>query len=155
MGMNPLRSLVVALGYLLSGHIHFAKEHVGRELTLHDGQRVRAFRQIVVRPGPGQPSVAGATFVVRFHVAGMSLRQNIRFSWLPIPFFIGLRGFRSKIWAYSPENGDFLGIYEWQTIQDAENYACSFALWFMMRRSVPGSVSYTILPANRLAAFGF
>ena len=39
-----------------------------------------------------------------------------------------------------------MGIYEWDTVQEAENYASSFAMKFMTMRSVSGSVSCEIIP---------
>ena len=60
--------------------------------------------------------------------------------------YVGLPGFRSKLWMVNPESGDFSGYYEWDTIEDAENYGRSFAAGFMTRRSVPGSVSLKVLP---------
>jgi hypothetical protein len=47
---------------------------------------------------------------------------------------------------YNPESGDSSGYYEWDTVEDAENYSRSFAAGFMARRSVPGSVSFNVLP---------
>jgi hypothetical protein len=44
------------------------------------------------------------------------------------------------------ENGDFQGIYGFETVKDAEAYAGSFAVRFMTKRSVPGSISYRIVP---------
>jgi hypothetical protein len=81
-----------------------------------------------------------------FHVAGMSVRQNIVFSLLPMCLILGLPGFRSKLWMYHPENGDSSGYYEWDTIEDAENYSHSIAARFMINRSVPGSVSFKVIP---------
>ena len=43
-------------------------------------------------------------------------------------------------------SGDFQGVYEWDTVEDAKNYASSFAMKFMTIRSVPGSVSHEIVP---------
>lgn len=85
--------------------------------------------------------------MVRFRVAGMTPQQNKVFSLLPIPFFIGLPGFRSKLWALNAR-GVFQGIYTWDTEEAAERYAHSFAMKFMTRRAVPGSVSYRITAAR-------
>jgi hypothetical protein len=38
------------------------------------------------------------------------------------------------------------GIYEWDKIEDAECYSKSIALTNMTKRSVPGPISYEILP---------
>jgi len=130
---------------LIAGRVHFPRQRIGETLEL-DGEQWSIFRQAVVDPLPGQPQIPGAIFRPRFHVAGMSTRMNILFSLLPIPFFIGLPGFRSKLWLVHEKTGDFAGYYEWDTIEDAENYRRSFAANFMTRRSVPGSVSFRIIP---------
>ena len=46
----------------------------------------------------------------------------------------------------SEASGDYQGVYRWDPVRDAENYANSFAVKFMMVRSVPDSVSYEIIP---------
>ncbi len=145
MRLNPFLSLLKTLGYALRGRLHFHKDCIGEVLTMEDGQEFVIFRQVIVDPRQDQPERPGATLRVRFHVAHMSARQNKIFSLLPIPFFIGLPGFRSKLWTLNESSGDSQGIYKWDTIQDAENYARSFAMKFMKIRSVPGSVSYEIV----------
>lgn len=40
--------------------------------------------------------------------------------------------------------GDFQGLYRWATVAAAERYANSYAMRFMTRRAVPGSVSHRI-----------
>ena len=114
---------------------------------MKDGQHFVIFRQVVVKPRGSQKVEPGAAFCVQSHVARMSPTQNKLFSLLPIPLFIGLPGFRSKLWLLNEANGNFMGMYEWDTLQDAENYAHSFALKFMTKRSVPGTVSYRITPS--------
>jgi len=47
-------------------------------------------------------------------------------------------------------NEYFQGIYLWDTLEDAKNYSDSFALNFMTSRSVPGPVSYEIIPDKSL-----
>jgi len=143
--MNPVYSIARVISYALTGQLSFPRQPVGKEFLM-DGEKWIIFRQVIIKPGKNQPAVPGAIFVPRFHVANMSIRQNIRFSLLPMWFIIGLPGFRSKLWMYNPQNGDSAGFYEWDTVQDAENYSKSFAVTFMTRRSVPGSVSFRIIP---------
>ena len=66
----------------------------------------------------------------------------------PVPFFVGLPGFRSKLWAVDPSTGECQGTYQWATAADAGNYAGSFAMRFMTRWSAPGSLSYRIIPVQ-------
>jgi hypothetical protein len=93
--MNPFRSFLNTQSYLLHRRLHFPKERQGEELTMADGQTFTIFRQVRVDPAPGQPQNPQATFMVRFQVANMTARQNELFSLLPMPFFIGLPGFRT------------------------------------------------------------
>lgn len=151
MNVNPLYSLIRATAYLLAGRLKFPRDRIGKVFQAEDGRVFTIFRQIVVRPGARQPEKPGALFRVRFRVSNMTPTQNKRFSLLPIPFFIGLPGFRSKLWMAGEitsdlQGADYQGIYEWDTVQDAERYAHSFAMKFMMMRSMPGSVSWEVAP---------
>jgi hypothetical protein len=143
--LNPLSALLRTIGLALAGRIHFPGGRVGQEIWL-DGEKWHIFREVQVDPRPGQPPKPGAVFRPRFHVAGMSTRANVLFSWLPVWFILGLPGFRSKLWLVNPASGDFSGYYEWDTVADAEAYQHSFAAGFMTRRSVPGSVSFRVIP---------
>ncbi|MCX6004822.1 MAG: hypothetical protein NT082_04035 [Chloroflexi bacterium] len=146
MKFNPLVSFFKTVGLLLTGRLHFPRGRVGEIYDLSDGRRFTIFRQVIVNAGKNQPEKPGAVFQVCFQIAGMTPKQNEVFSLFPIAFFIGLPGFRSKLWMADRETGDCQGIYEWDTVQDAERYADSFAMRFMMLRSVPGSVWYRVSP---------
>jgi hypothetical protein len=147
--LSPISSFFHCIGLLAAGRLHFPRQRVGEAIIL-DGERWVVFRQAVVDPPNGQPARPGSIFRPRFHIAGMSVRQNKLFSLIPIPFFVGLPGFRSKLWLYQPESGDFSGYYEWDRVIDAENYRHSFAAEFMTRRSVPGSVSFQVIPQTEI-----
>ena len=146
MKINPLYSLVRAIGYLLLGRLVFPRDRIGEVFQAEDSREFTVFRQIIIKPVPGQAERPGALFQVRFRVANMTPAQNKIFSLLPIPFFIGLPGFRTKLWMVDEASGDCQGVYEWDTVQDAENYAHSFAMRFMTMRSVLGSVSWKVTP---------
>jgi hypothetical protein len=105
MKLNPLLAFLKTHLYLVSGRLHFPQERVGEMLTMEDGQTFVIFRQVVLKPGRDQKVEPGAVFRVRFHVANMSAKQNKLFSLLPIPLFIGLPGFRSKLWLLNEANG--------------------------------------------------
>ena len=144
--VSPASSLVSYLAATVRGRVHFPRARIGKAARTKWGDP-RVLKEIVVdRPGSGEP---GAAFMVRFRVAGMSPRANMAFLNLPIPFFAGLPGFRSKLWLYDPGTGYFEGLYEWDTVEDARAYAGSFAARFMKRRSVPGSAEYAIFDRAR------
>ncbi len=146
MAFNPFLAFLTTHSYLLCGRLHFPREHIGQVLAMDDGQEFTIFRQVVVDPAPHQPEKPGAQFRVQFQLAGMSPEANKWFSWFPVPFFVGLPGFRSKRWMVNEATGVCQGLYEWDTVQDAENYAHSFAMRFMTQRSVPGSIACQIIP---------
>jgi hypothetical protein len=144
--ISPFYSFLRYSQALFQGRVHYPKRQVGTTVTLDDGEWW-IFRELVIDPPPATPP-AEAVFRPRFHVKGMSPKMNQWFSWLPIPFFAGLPGFRRKLWLVDPVSGDFSGYYEWQKPEDADTYAHSFAMRFMTRRSVPSSVSARVLVNN-------
>ena len=146
--MNPFHSLIKTHWNLLTGRLHFPRERIGDSFTLGDDQVFTIFRQVIVDPPKGRQAKPRAIFRVRFRVANMTVEQNKRFSILPIPFFIGLPGFRSKLWMLDRTTGDSQGVYQWDTVQDAQNYANSFAIKFMTRRAVLGSISQEVRPIS-------
>jgi hypothetical protein len=146
--LTPISSFFRAVGFLFTGRLKFPRNRVGEVIVLEAGENWVIFRQVVLQVEDNRPGNPCIIFRPRFHVARMSINQNIRFSILPILFFTGLPGFRSKLWLYEQKSGDFQGIYEWDTLQDAEAYSRSFAMRFMTARSIPGSVSFKIYPKN-------
>jgi len=141
-GTNPALGVLHTLAMMVAGGVHFHPEDVDKILETDDSARHRVFRHVTVqRDGPP----AGALFIVRFTVKGMTVQQNIRFSRLPMSVFIGFAGFRSKYWCVDDATGAYQGVYDWQTHAHAEAYVASSALRFMTNLSIPGSLSYRIL----------
>ena len=142
---TPWFSVLKMLQYALTGRIHFLKDQIGAVFVDEKGQQFRVFRYAMVDSNQSRAGGrAKAVFLAHFHVAGMTMRVNIPFSLLPIPFYIGLPGFRSKRWMVDEVSGDFAGYYEWATVEDAENYSHSFAAQFMKARSVPNTVWFEV-----------
>lgn len=142
MSFNPLYSLLNAINLFLRGKISFPKEKIDKVLVTEDGQEFTIFREVIIDKKMDKPAV----FRVRFLLSGMNPETNIRFSWLPVPFFIGLPGFEAKVWTLNYKNNYFQGIYQWKNREYAEKYSKSFAYRFMSSRSVPGTVSFEIIP---------
>ena len=127
---------------LITGRVRFPRHRLGRTIGVK-GTDYEIVKEIDIKQsGAGE---SGAIFTVKFHLANMSPTSNKIFLNLPIPFFAGLPGFRHKLWLIDESTGDFRGLYEWQTVEYARKYSKSFAVWFMKRRSVPGSVEYEIV----------
>ena len=139
---GPFSSIVYAIYFLIQGRIHFPKDRLGE--TVNEGEDFEIFRHMTLDLGKDQPEKPGAIFKVRFQFASMSPEMNKRTSRIPIPFIVAQPGFRSKMWALGQKSGEFLGIYEWDTVASAENYWISFPMKLMKRRAVPESLSYEI-----------
>lgn len=141
----PPALLARATRFRLSGRVHFPKGRVGDVVSDSDDDFV-IFRRMVLDPAEGQPESPGAEFSVRFRFAKLSDPANQRLSLIPAPFIAAQPGFRSKSWMLGRTTGLFQGVYEWDSVQDAEAYWTSFPMRIMKRRAVPESLSYEITP---------
>lgn len=144
-GQSPPGQLARATGYRMGGRVHFLKECVG---VVHQGrdEEFVVFRKVVLDRPEAQREIPGAVFTVRFQFARFSADVNKRLSLIPAPFIVAQPGFRSKTWMLGRDTGNFQGVYEWDSPQDAEAYWTSFPMRMMKRRAVPGSVSYQVVP---------
>jgi len=141
---SPFSSVITANKDIIAGKIRFPKEYLGKELVIEDGKKFTVFRHIVVNKNNHRQEAV--VLKVRFRLANMSAGTNRIFSLFPIPFFIGLPGFLEKLWTISEDHKTCQGIYQWESKETAEKYGHSFAMKFMARRSIPGSVAYKIIP---------
>lgn len=114
---------------------------------MEDGARFRIFRHVTIRTSSSDEPQA--VFIVRFRPAHVTVQANIRFSLLTMMIFMGFRGFREKFWCVNDETGLCQGVYAWQTLQDAQNYASSVAMRVMTNRSEPDSVTLKVLEQER------
>lgn len=145
---RPLPTIARGLRILLSGRAVFPKHSLNQILRLENGRSYRVFRQIILRPLPGDPANPQGIFRVWFH-SRSSTRFTILYSWLMIPIFAGMPGFRLKFWLVDDASGDFGGIYEWNSLEDAARYANSFAMRLSKLRSLPGCFSAEVFtPAD-------
>lgn len=149
-GVNPVRSVFVSTFNFISFRNHFPNGSIGDTLEMNDTTKFKIFRHVVVGKKKKLKEEKGAIFIIRFKLAEMSVDENEKYSRRPIPMFIGLPGFRAKFWMNNSETGYNQGIYQWKTEQDAINYSNSFAVDFMSKRSVPGSISFEIIPNTNI-----
>lgn len=127
----------------MRGRVHFPKDCIG-DLSPGPNEDFVVFRKMVLDPPQGQDDPPGALFTVRFHFNRLSAQANKRLSLIPAPFIAAQPGFRSKTWMLGHETGMFQGVYEWDTVADAESYWTSFPLRLMKRRAVPESLWHEI-----------
>lgn len=138
---NPGALLIKALLLFAKRRVHFANDPDGAEAE-DRGERFRAFRRVAV-DAPGRPAPA-AILQVRFTFRNLSPAANRRLSLIPIPFILTQPGFRSKTWLLGEVTGDFMGRYEFDTVEAANAYWTSLPLRMMRRRAAPASLSFEV-----------
>ena len=127
----------------LCDRVHFPEKRLGE--VIQGKENFIIFRQAVLDPTGTQPERPGARLAVRFQFRRFSLETNRILSIIPIPFILAQPGFRSKIWMFRKGTGEFQGLYEWDTVEDAEKYRFSFPMKLMKKRAVPESLTYEII----------
>jgi len=137
--------LARATRFRLLGRVHFPRDCIGDVRSESDDDYV-VFRKLILDPTAAQPAEPGAVFKVRFRFANLSPRINKRLSLIPAPFIAAQPGFRSKTWMLGRNTEMFQGLYEWDSVAEAEAYTSSFPLRLMEKRAIPGSVSYEVAP---------
>jgi hypothetical protein len=143
---NPVVGFLKTIFLFIMKKVKFDNHEINKTITMPDGKEFTIFRRVNILSKKSEPK---AYFIVRFKPMKMGIQQNIRFSVLPMMVFMGFKGFRSKYWAVDYETGLCQGLYEWQTVEDAENYSKSIAMKFMTRRSYPELLEYKIVDKSK------
>jgi hypothetical protein len=148
-----LRSVPSAAGRLAAGDIRCVDDLVGAPLTMPDGRSYVPFRhtrKVEALWGPtGEPAVLHPRFALPgFEPRRRALHRLFRTACIvTTPFFVGLDGFRSKLWMVDPATGDFAGLYEWDDVDGASAYGAGLDRVLRLL-AVPGSVTYDVVPAR-------
>lgn len=142
---SQLPPLLLAWATLLrlQGRVRFPKDSIGN-IEHGEDEEFQVFRKMILKPSKNQPEKPGAVFEVRFKFARFGFRANRLLSLIPIPFIAAQPGFRSKTWMIGRKTGMFRGLYEWDTIDDAERYWDSFPMRLMKKRAVPETLRHEI-----------
>lgn len=137
---------------VFSGRVDFPEKLIGQKLIMEDGSKFIVFRRLKIID---KADIANnrAVFKVRFQFEGFKPSTNKRLSMIPIPFLIGMKGFREKYWAFDESSGFFQGIYQWESEEFAEKYPNSFIFKLMTKRSAKGTLSYEIIPNTDLSKY--
>src|SRR6476620_11555869 len=144
-----LRSVPTAARDLLARRTHCYASRLGRPLKMSDGRTYVPFRHTRKTASTWSTSAPPAVLQPRFRLPFFAPRRR----WLhalfrvvcivTTPFFVGLPGFRSKLWMVDPDSGDFAGLYEWDDAPTARAYAEGLSKVLRLL-SVRGSVSYEL-----------
>lgn len=137
---------------IFSGRVHFPEEYVGANLKMEDDKVFTVLRRLQVE-ARDDASDGYAVFKVRFKFKSLNLDTNKSLSMIPAPFLMGMKGFREKYWTFNEETDYFQGIYQWESKEIAEHYPESFIYKLMTKRSVPGTLSYEVLPNTDLSQY--
>jgi len=137
---------------VLGGRIHIPEGNIGDNLLMEDGNKFKVLRRLQVK-GKDNSSEGYAVFKVRFKFKSLKFRTNKRLSMIPAPFLMGMKGFREKYWTFNEESEYFQGIYQWESKETAEKYPGSFIYKLMTKRSLPGTLSYEIIPDTDLTEY--
>jgi len=139
-------------GLAVSGRLQFNRRERGAvfDATRAAGAlpgRYEVFRSLEIKALQREtPAPIEAIVLAQFTVAGMAPWANKLFSWMPMPFFVGLPGFRTKRWMLDPQTRGFAGYYGWDRMEAAQMYGNSFAARFMKSRAVEGTARFTVYP---------
>lgn len=132
---HPLSVIPRSIGIMITGRAGYPRERANITLTLEDGRAFRIFREVVMRHNP--PTEGGGVFRVWFY-AMTTPAQTRMMSLATTLFFYGMPGFRGKIWLEDATSGEFGGVYQFDTVAQANAYAESFAMALSARRARPG-----------------
>ena len=132
--MNPQTALVFvnallrSVGYLLRGRIEFPRDRLGDVLELPDDGRFVCYRETTLRPAVAEARDDGVVLVFGLQGADRATGATLRSvlfdpaANVATPFFAGMPGFRRKLWLAGAREGEFLELYEWATVKDAERF---------------------------------
>jgi hypothetical protein len=142
---------------LLGRQIRLRRDRLGDLMSMRDGRTYVPFRETISLTS--RPASATSTVLQpRFRLRGLgrpdSLRHRLfrRICIVTTPFFVGVDSFRSKLWMYDPNSGDYAGLYDWDDPTSARAYAEGLSA-VLRAISVPGTVSYELTPGEDVATY--
>ena len=134
--------------------IRLRRDRVGQAYIIPQCGAYQIFRETVSDDGTRDRSVV---LVVRFRLR--VLRSNTFLHWLfqracilTTPFWSGFRGFRVKMWMVDPQTKNYLGIYDWAGVENAQTYIDAL-VQVLRPLSTPGSVWYELYPDQEFEPF--
>jgi hypothetical protein len=154
--MSALHSLRRGFGLTVREGVAHPRGLIGREVEMRDGHRFVVFRHTVVGQdaGEGDPAVLIVRF--RFWIPGS------RFAWfhsifrplciITTPFFVGVPGFRIKLWMEDQNTRDYQGMYEWASADEAIRYTTGLEK-ILRLLSTKGSVTHEVVPHTSLGTY--
>jgi hypothetical protein len=143
-----LRSAGSTLPLLARSGVRHADEHLGWTISFADRTSSVVFRETVLDRIATAPCALVVSFRLRW-IRGRGHSLFLKECLLNNPLFVGFPGLVSKLWLAHDELDRYRGLYQWDGVDRAEQYARS--LWRVLALvSTSGSIGYRVLPRVRL-----
>jgi len=139
MRKTPVICLIISVIRLLTGRLRFSRKYLDTSIEMESGKRFIIFRYITKYP---LTQVDGeCVFIVSFKFARLSHKANKLTSIIPMLMITGFPGFVAKMYAVSPDDGYWQGMYQWKSIEYLEDYKKSFVFKMMNKRAIKYSIT--------------
>ncbi|WP_167619485.1 hypothetical protein [Maribellus sediminis] len=148
---SPPLCLFISIGRLLAGKLKLSKQYLKDTVKMEDGQEFIIFRHITDYPVKNIEQAV--TFIVRFKFARLSHNANRFASIIPMLLITGFPGFQTKMYAVNKNNGYWQGMYQWESMENLEEYKNSFVFKVMNKRANPESIKSTHYENKSLYTF--
>ena len=135
---SPPVCLFAALIKIYIGRMSLSREHLGEYIGNDPREIYTVFRNFLDLKG--KSSEDGNLLLVSFKFARLSHQANKLVSLIPMLFIAGFPGFQQKVYAVNSLNGHWMGIYQWRSADDMENYKRSFVFRMMKKRAIDSSL---------------
>lgn len=147
----PLICLIISFIRMAAGKLKISRRYHYIDLITIEGKVFSIFRYICLKTS--KTNNPGSVFLVSFKFASLSFRANKLTSIIPMLIIAGTPGFNAKIYAVCPNDGYWLGIYQWDSIEHLKKYKTSFVFRMMKKRAVPESLSTVEIADKSLIDF--
>ena len=137
----PLVCLIISVFRLISGNLLLSKVYLNDDIRADEGKVFRVFRHIRLKDIKQQDTAC--VFLVSFKFAHLSHSVNKLTSIIPMLIIAGTPGFITKIYAVDTAEGYWQGMYQWNSVENLNEYKRSLVFRMMNKRAIPGSLSMT------------
>ena len=147
-------SIALYISLVAAGALQLRRDRIEQSFVVDQRGRYQLFRETTSHiESPDERVVLVVGFRLRVLGANPILHRLFqRLCILTTPFGSGFRGFRTKLWLVDPATKNYLGIYKWAGVANAQVYVD--ALVRVLRPlSTPASVWYEIQKSEHLEPF--
>lgn len=135
----PFVCLIISIFRLFAGKLAISNRYNNTLLQTDEGKVFEIFRYISLKTS--EENKHGSVFLVSFKFSSLSFRANKFTSIIPMLIIAGTPGFITKIYSVCPDDGYWLGMYQWESPEKLTKYKSSFVFKMMKRRAITDSLS--------------